>query len=456
MANKLQALLALVLFVIAVAVAIPTLSFQFRGKTYEIANVNPIDLTTGLITDYFEYKPALDLQGGYTVIFDVDLLDFSNNKLEQFKKTEEIIARRMALIGLRDFELTSFYNLEDGIFQLHLTTSEKIDDSIIQILSSPGRLDVLVDDPQADPENQENLTGSIFDGRTSAGITNSDILSVKVISDSRIYTSDPEQPNNFGLMVVVKPESEEKLQTALIANAGSNMPLIFTLDGSMVAIQASGYYLNPYDRNDRLMLYTLFDDTKLNNSVIAATMSTPNLEAQVTASEPIRLAPTLGDQALTNLKIASLAVFAIIHVALLFLLKKKALYVLAAMYCYLAVFIALQKVLNLNLSLAVISGSMAITFAFLMSQIVVITVSSKLQLSKKDLEEFVQKNSLSGWRAILSIAIAAPAVIFFENLLTVSANQFIQVVILGIIVWLIFKIIFFKVLFNLFAKITLK
>jgi len=455
MANKLQVLLALVIFVVAVAIAVPTLSFSFHGKIYELTNVNPIDINTDLITDYFEYKPALDLQGGYTVIFDVNLLDFSDNKLEQFRKTEEIIARRMALIGLRDFELTSFYNLDDEIFQLHLTTSEEIDESIIQILSSPGKLDVLVDDPEA-AQDEENLTGSILDGRKSADITNDDILSVKVVSDSRIYTSDPEQPNNFGLLVVVKPESKDALQNALIANAGSNMPLIFTLDESMVAVQASGYYLNPYDRNDRLMLYTLFADTKLNNSVIAAAMSTPNLEATVIAGETIRVSPGLGDQALQNLKMASLVVFVIINLSLLVFMKRKSFYVLAAMYIYLAVFIALQKMLNLNLSLALVAGSMVMVFAFLLNQIILITSSAKLKSSKKDLEEFVEKNSLGGWKAIFSIIVITPAVIFFENLLTVSANQFIQVIILGVLVWLIYKIIFFKVAFNLLSKITLK
>lgn len=456
MANKLQALLALVIFIAAVAISVPTFSFHFRGKTFEISNVNPIDFMTGFLTEYFEYKPALDLQGGYTVVFDVEPPDFSNDKPSQFRQTEEIIARRMALIGLRDFELTSFYNLEDDVFQLHLTSSEIIDESIIQILSSPGVLDVLVDDPEANLEDEESLTGSILDGRTSADITNSDILSVSVVSDSRIYSTDPEQPNNFGLMLVVKPESEEKLQAAFLANAGSNMPLIFTLDESMVAVQASGYYINPYDRNNRLMLYTLFDDTKINNSVIAATMSSPNLETRVSAGEAVRIAPTLGEQALQNLKIASLAVFVIIQVGLLIFMRKQAVYVIAAFYCYIAVFIALQKVVNLNLSLALVSGTMVVAFTFLISQIILVTMAGKLKASKKDLEEFVEKNALGGWKAILSIAMAAPVVMFFENLLTVSVNQFVQVIILGIIVWLIFKIIFFKVLFNFFSRITLK
>lgn len=455
MVKKLQALIALALFIVAVSIAIPTISFQFRGKIYEIANINPVDFVSGLITQYFEYRPALDLQGGYKVVLDVYLQGVENDKLEQFRETEKIIAQRMAIIGLRDFELTSFYNLEDEIFQLHLTTPEQIDSNIIQVLVSPGELDVLVDDPEA-KQNEQSATGSILDGRKSAGITNDDILSVKVVSDSRIYTSDPKQPNNFGLLLVVKPEAKEALQEALLTNSSSNMPLIFTLDGSIVAVQASGYYINPYEKTDRLLLYTLFDDTKLNNSVLAATMGTPNLEPLVIAGETLRVNPVLGEQALYNLKVVTGSVLLIISIALLIVMGRKSFYVLVAVYVYLAVFIALQKILNLNLSLALVSASMVMTFVFLLNQIILIISSTKFVSSKKDTEEFVEKYTLGGWRAIIYIAVIAPIAMFFENLLVVSVNQFIQVVLLGIFVWLIYKIAFFKVVFNIFSKNIIK
>jgi len=456
MVKKLQALIALVFFIVAVSIAIPTISFQFRGKIYEIANINPVDFISGLITQYFEYRPALDLQGGYKVVLDVYLQGVEDNKLEQFREAEKIIAQRMAIIGLRDFELTSFYNLEDEVFQLHLTTPEQIDRNIIQVLVSPGELDVLVDNPEAEQNEPSSTTGSILDGRKSAGITNDDILSVKVVSDSRIYTSDPKQPNNFGLLLVVKPEAKEALQEALLTNSSSNMPLIFTLDGSIVAVQASGYYINPYEKTDRLLLYTLFDDTKLNNSVLAATMGTPNLEPLVIAGETLRVNPVLGEQALYNLKVVTGSVLLIISIALLVVMGRKSFYVLVALYVYLAIFIALQKVLNPNLSLALVSASMVMTFVFLLNQIILIISSTKFTSSKKDKEEFIEKYTLGGWRAIIYIAFIAPVAMFFENLLIVSVNQFIQVILLGVLVWLIYKIAFFRVIFNLFSKNIIK
>lgn len=454
MVKKLQALLITVIFLIALAIAIPTISISFRGTEYKISNINPADFGIDLLTNYFEYKPALDLQGGYTVVFDVTPPDYSEDKLKPFREVEEILARRMAVIGLKDFELTSFYNLEDDVFQLHLTTPEKVDSQIIQILASPGNLEVLIDDPQAQADTTEEST--IFDGRMSADIHNEDIKSVSVVSDSRIYSMDATQPYNYGLLLVVKPESASKLQSALLNNASTGTPLIFTLDREMVAIQSGGYLLNNLGTNDRLMLYTLFDDTRLSNAVVASVMSSPNLEARVAPRDPVAVTPTLGEEALTNLKISTLSAFLVLHVILIITLKRRSLYVLSSVYIYLAVFIALQKILNMNMSFALVCATMIMTLVFTLSQIMLISKAKTLNLSKKETEEFVDENTLSGWKAILSIAAVAPFVIFFENLLTASVNQLIQVLLLGIIVWLIYRIGFFKAIFNLLSKFSLK
>jgi hypothetical protein len=267
---------------------------------------------------------------------------------------------------------------------------------------------------------------------------------------------DATQPYNYGLLLVVKPESASKLQSALLNNASTGTPLIFTLDGEMVAIQSGGYLLNNLGTNDRLMLYTLFDDTRLSNAVVASVMSSPNLEARVAPRDPVAVTPTLGEEALTNLKISTLSAFLVLHVILIITLKRRSLYVLSSVYIYLAVFIALQKILNMNMSFALVCATMIMTLVFTLSQIILISKAKTLNLSKKETEEFVDENTLSGWKAILSIAAVAPFVIFFENLLTASVNQLIQVLLLGIIVWLIYRIGFFKAIFNLLSKISLK
>jgi len=344
---KLQLFLIAVLALVALVVAIPTISFTYKEKSYEITNPNPTDLNLQLIQDSFSYKPALDIQGGSKVVYDVDLTTYEGDKVQKFQQVEETIARRMALIGLRDFEFTSFYNLEDDVFQLHLTTPEELETTLVQVLSSPGNLDVLVDDPEA-PQDPEAETASITDGRKSSGITNDDILSMSVISDSRIYSGDPETPNNFGLEIVFKPEAKQKLQLALLSNISTGTPLIFSLDGSFVALQASGYYMDPYQDHDRILLYTTLVDSKLNNAVLGAVMSSPSLDTVVVANPAVGVNPTYGNDALQNTKLITIALIGFMTLLTFVILRKKSLYVIMASFIFAVVNIALHKILNLN------------------------------------------------------------------------------------------------------------
>lgn len=448
---KLQLFLIAILALVALVVAIPTISFTYRDKSYEITNPNPTDLNLQLIQDSFSYKPALDIQGGSKVVYDVDLKTFEGDKVQKFKQVEETIARRMALIGLRDFEFTSFYNLEDEVFQLHLTTPEELETTLVQVLSSPGNLDVLIDDPEA-PQDPEAETASITDGRRSSGITNEDILSMSVISDSRIYSGDPETPNNFGLEIIFKPEAKQKLQLALLSNISTGTPLIFSLDGSFVALQASGYYMDPYQDHDRILLYTTLVDSKLNNAVLGAVMSSPSLDTIVVANPAVVVNPTYGSDALQNAKLITIALIGFMTLLTVVILRKKSIYVIVASFIFAVVNIALHKILNLNPSLSLIFATQLIVTLFVLEQIITVLRVNKFDKKSKLLEEYVESNTLRGWRPIFNVLILVPLIIFFENLLTASVNQFIQVIIMGVLVWQIYKIVFFVPLFKLFMR----
>lgn len=448
---KLQLFFITILAFVALVIAIPTISFTYKDKSYEITNPNPTDLNLQLIQDTFSYKPALDIQGGSKVVYDVDLKTFEGDKVQKFKQVEETIARRMALIGLRDFEFTSFYNLEEEVFQLHLTTPEELETTLVQVLSSPGILDVLVDDPEA-PQDPEAETASITDGRKSSGITNDDIQSMSVISDSRIYSGDPETPNNFGLEIVFKPEAKQKLQLALLSNISTGTPLIFSLDGSFVALQASGYYMDPYQDHDRILLYTTLVDSKLNNAVLGAVMSSPSLDTVVVANPAIGVTPTYGNDALQNTKIVTLALIGFMTLLTVVILRKKSMYVIVASFIFAVVNIALHKILNLNLSLSLIFATQLIVTLFVLEQIIMVLKVNKFENKSKLLEEFIESNTLRGWRPIFSVLILVPLIMFFENLLTASVNQFIQVLIMGVLVWQVYKIIFFVPVFKLFMR----
>lgn len=448
---KLQLFLIAVLALVALVVAIPTISFTYKDKSYEITNPNPTDLNLQLIQDSFSYKPALDIQGGSKVVYDVDLTTYEGDKVQKFQQVEETIARRMALIGLRDFEFTSFYNLEDEVFQLHLTTPEELETTLVQVLSSPGNLDVLIDDPEA-PQDPEAETASITDGRRSSGITNDDILSMSVVSDSRIYSGDPETPNNFGLEIVFKPEAKQKLQLALLSNISTGTPLIFSLDGSFVALQASGYYMDPYQDHDRILLYTTLVDSKLNNAVLGAVMSSPSLDTVVVANPAVGVNPTYGNDALQNAKLITIALIGFMTLLTFVILRKKSLYVIMASFIFAVVNITLHKILNLNLSLSLIFATQLIVTLFILEQITTVLRVNKFDKKSKLLEEYIESNTLRGWRPIFNVLILVPLIIFFENLLTASVNQFIQVIIMGVLVWQIYKIVFFVPLFKLFMR----
>ena len=440
-----KVLLSMILFAVLTAIAIPTVSFVIKETKVEISNINPSDFGLDLILGDFEYKPALDLQGGYTVIFEIVIPDVVEDKRGEFQKTQQIIAQRMAKMGLKDYDFTSFINEDADKYQLHLTTPDSIDDNLIRILASRGELDIVVDDPNAViPEDLQEQ--SIRDGRKSSGITNTDIKSLKVISDSRVYANDPEAPNNFGLELVFNPDSKQKFEEAFIANAEKNMPLIFLLDDELVAVQSSGYFVNPYQLGDRMFLYTFLSDTKMHNSVLSAVMGSPVLENTVNTSESLRTNPILGEEVLLNLKVGVLAALILLHIGFAYFMRKSSIPVLISIYVFLIFHVAIGKILGFNLSLPLILGILSVLILFVLNQIRIIKKALKVSDEKKEKADFLSKNTLGGWKSIITLAITAPIIVFYENLLTVAFNQFVQSIILGFIIWILFTIIYQRTL----------
>lgn len=440
---------------LATAIALPTISVTLSDKIYQIRGIEPSDISANLVIDNFSYDSALDLQGGTSVTYrvNIDKNLSEEEKQQKFEETRLIIATRMAKIGLTDFEFTSFINREDNIYELVLTTPKPVEDNLVQVLVSPGVLDVLMSAPET-PEGEEEPSpdeNTLFPGTTSSGITNSDIAGMAVISDSRIYTDDPENPNNFGIEAYFTDAGSEKLSAAILANATSNIPLIFTLDSSLVAVQASGQQITSLTSLDSLLLYTYFADTRLNNSVLAAVMSSPSLETPVDIQSTTQIAPTLGVNALRNIKYASFAGVAIVYLVLLVIQRQKGLYVVVTAEVFAILLIALQKLTSMNLSLAVICGFFTIFSIFVLSQTRLINKISKLD-SPKLTKDFIDQHSLNVWGVAVRLFILVPFIFFFENLLTVSVNQFAQSVLAGMVIWFLFRFLFMKPITSIFVR----
>lgn len=437
MVEKLQIALLTLATIIAFAIAIPSIEASYNGKNYQIRNLDPRDLRLDLLEDEFAYKPALDLQGGYSITFDVDLSEQVEMKLEKYEEVKSVISQRMALIGFKDFDFTSFVNQDENIYRLDLITPDPIDENLATILSSPGRLQVLVDDPEADQEKIDSSV--IYPGKKVVDISNEDIAGVRVISDSRIYSTDAKTPNNFGLEIIFKPEAKSKLSSALITNYSSSTPLIFSLDNSIVAVQASGYQIDPFSDNDSLLVYTLLADTKLNNSVLAAVMDSPSIETPVMTDSTIKMLPQMGPTALNNTKIVTLLVAVFFHIAIIYYFRRRSMFVILCVDIFVILLIALQKILNFNLSLSLVISSVIITSFFIMY---IIEIAQEMHSQRLSLRNFIESKGFekfTSWKLIFALLIIIPCIMFFENLLTVSVNQFIQGIILGVIIWLLFR-----------------
>lgn len=451
MLEKLQTVILALLAVVAFMVAMPRWNFEYKGKKYEINNINPSDLNLDLIEDEFAYKPALDLQGGYSVTFDLDMQGYPAEGLEKYEQVKSTISQRMALIGFKDFEFTSLLNPEKDLYSFRLTTPDRVDENLLVILSSPGKLQALIDDPDA-IEGEESIDStSLYPGKITADISNADIANVRVVSDSRIYSTDPETPYNYGLEIEFKNESKQKLNSALISNYSKSSPLFFLLDDSIVAVQASGFQIDPFSDNDSLLLYTTLDDTKLSNSVIASVMNSPEIDVPISVGDTVEINPLLGNSLLGKLRQGTIISVVLVHIVLILLMKKSSILLLVSIDLYSVLLIALHKILGFNLSLSLIAASIVMVafFALRMNDIVNrLKVSENLK--KKSVLKTIKIDDISAKSLILRLLIFVPIILFFENLLTVSVNQFVQGIILAVIVWILFDYFYLKLLVKRF------
>lgn len=453
MVNTLKSLIAILVLVVAIAIALPTLTVKIAERTYQIRGIEPSDISEELVIDNFSYENALDLQGGSTVTYSVRIDEelSDEDKIAEFEEAKLIIATRMAKIGLRDFDFTTLVNIEENSFKLVLTTPYELEENLVQVLASPGVLDVLMNSPETEEETPEDVENALFPGSVTAGITNSDIAGAKVVSDSRIYTDDPENPNNFGIEIFFTRDGAEKAREAVLVNSTSFTPLIFTLDNSFVAVQASGQQVNPLGEVNSMLLYTYFADTRLNNAVLASVMTSPSLQTEVEIESTLNISPSLGENALRNIKYATFASVLLVYIVLLVLMRQRGLYVVIASEVFAVLLIASQKLTSMNLSLALIAGFFVIFGIFMVSQAIYINKIARLD-GMKETKEFIDKYALSAWGLAVRLMLLVPFILIFENLLTVSVSQFVQSILSGLMIWFFFRFLFLKPITSIFVK----
>jgi hypothetical protein len=363
-------LLWLVISVFLFTIAFPTLTININGENYRFKGWDPRDVNTNSVFQEFSFLPSLDLQGGQLATLNVDMENVPQDQREaKLKEIREIVYFRLLKTNPGYFEIHSSIDQATQTYQLHLKLPEKISEDFLNLLITPANLTFWVEDSEALANlDQESAVSDPFAGRKASSLTNSDIESVRVISDSRCYFSDPNTPRNFCLMLTFKPEAKTSFLEALYASPTGQTPLLMVVDGIPIAVQSMGQFFSGTQPDRELMIYPGITDSWLATSVLGAIVSDKPLSTNVTISSMDSLEPLLGLNTLSNIKISLFAAVIACAVLIYIYFRKRSYAAILALALFVTYDIALMKVFNLMLDLPLIAGFMAslITFLFFM------------------------------------------------------------------------------------------
>ncbi len=361
-------LLWLVISVFLFTIAFPTITLNINGENLRLKGWDPKDVNTNSVFQEFTFLPSLDLQGGQLATLNVDMENVPVEERDyKLKEVREIIYFRLLKTNPGYFEIHSSSDAASQTYQLHLKLPEKINEDFLNLLITPANLTFWVEDSEALAALDENeAVSDPFAGRKASSLTNDDIESVNVISDSRCYFSDPSTPRNFCLMLTFKPESKIDFLDALYASPTGQTPLLMVVDGIPIAVQAMGQFYSGSQPDRELMIYPGITDSWIATSVLGAIVSDRSLSTNVTISNMDTLEPLLGLNTLSNIKISLFAAVIASAVLLYIYFRKRSVSAILALVLFVIYDIALMKVFNLMLDLPLITGFMAslITFMF--------------------------------------------------------------------------------------------
>ncbi|KXK25864.1 MAG: Protein translocase subunit SecD [candidate division WS6 bacterium OLB20] len=346
--------------IVAFLIAIPTITFSTGEGYTRIRGLNPEDLNSSFLTREFGFRPSLDFQEGQETEFTVDLSVVPPRDREStLTRIRNIFYRRLQISGLGDFELDSLQNHQTESYKLILHTSERLNPLLLELLGSRGQISAWIDDATVDRNEatDEQLQDPFF-GRLQTGITNEDIESAAVISDSRIYLFDPSAPQNFGIRLTFRPEAASSYVTAAQQSIGSS-PILYAIDSDPIAFQSPGQtfdYLNPGRTS---LLATLSEDSRETNAVIASIFSTPTIDFPVNLTEQQTLHPRYGQVTITVLQLGALVAFLLVQGAFWIYFRRQAVFSFAVQLLFAIWGVALLKMFNVTLSLGTLLGFMS-------------------------------------------------------------------------------------------------
>lgn len=389
MKRSLPRLVATYVFtLLALAIVIPTVKFDFRGQHYQLRNLNPEDFDKSFLIQEFAFSPALDLQGGDVTIINVDVSrDLPENRAKSLNKVRDIVLTRLRLVGLGDFEVSTLENAETGEYKLVLKYPQPIAPELLDILIGRGEVSFWTEDVTASEEEKQNAYFDFFAGRKQENIDNSDLLGARVVSDSRIIVSGVETPANFGLKVKFLPAAKLKFASALYESP-TGQPILVAIDSTPMGVQAGGQLFNSLDPGDELLLYTFSDDTRLYNAVYAAVISTPVLDYALEIEDTFALAPTLGSDTLPRLTLALPLGFAVSLAAICFYFRRFEKWLIMLNVINALWLVALLKIFGITLSMPMLLGAIATLVLFMLMSVMLLQKVRTEKLQPEELENY--------------------------------------------------------------------
>lgn len=435
-------LLWLCISVFLITIAFPTFVINTDNASYRIKGWDPKDISQEFLLEDFTFLPSLDLQGGNIATIDVDL---SGVNEEERETKLNIIRSTLYLRILRTnpgyFELHSSINKENEEYRLLLKIPEKINEDFLSLILTPGDMSIWMEDSETlstltDEQRNENPLA----GRKPSAITNEDIESVDIVSDSKCYFNDANTPRNFCLKLIFKPESKSDFLATLYASSSGQMPLLMVIDGVPIAVQAMGQFYSGVTPDRELLIYPAVTDTWIATAVMSGILAYLPLEQNVTLGSIDTLEPLLGINTLTNLKL-SLGV-SIIAVMLLFYyyFRKRSLFAIIALILFVIYDIAFMKIFNLVLDLPLIAGflsSLLVFLSFIIYMLYRIRSLSKGGLLAEELAAAYEQMRYHYRDVALAVVVGAFLVSMFAPLLVFNFyNGFGFGIIVGlIIIW---------------------
>jgi preprotein translocase subunit SecF len=426
---------------VAFLVAVPTLVIPLNNQYRNIRGIEPSDINANWTLNKFAFAPSLDLQGGKIYTFNVDLSQSApSERPAQLELIRNIIDRRLLSAHVGYYQLNSYIDEVNSKYKLIIKVPEIIDDQIISLITTPGNVSVWVEDSSISATDTKAQQNAQFGGRKQTNISNDDFSGAEVTSDARCYFGDAGKPLNFCVRLTYKNESKLKFESALYSSPTGRLPMLYVVDGAAIAGQAAGQVFSS-DPGTQVLLYYVVPDNFQAKSALAALLSGPALNGNVTQESTNNLSPTLGINTLVNVKVSLLVSFVAANLLLLFYFRKRSLFIIIINVLTLIWSICLLKIYNAPLELSLVVGYI-LGFSFFETFVLLLMYRirniSGAGISKEELAETYEKSNLNYRNFTVFIVIVSLIIYFFTPLVISNfATGVTFAVVTGLIIFII-------------------